>query len=943
MAKTKDLGRLSRARKRIAGCDSPSLFLNGLDLSDEDMALLCPEIAALTQLQKLNLSDNLLTTLPSEIAALTQVQMLDLSENQITVLPPEIAALTQLRGLNLSDNQIAALPPEIAALTQLNELDLSANQVTALPPEIGALTQLRVLLLWVNQLRALPPEVAALAQLQTLDLYGNQLTTFPPEIAALTELQVLDLADNRMTALTPEIAAHTRLQSLHLADNQLTALPSEIAELTQLQVLNLSNNKLTALPAELRSCISLAWLFLHGNHGLGLPSEVLGPKWTECAPLGTRDPAAAADILDYYFATRAGARALREVKLILVGRGEVGKTTLAEVLQGRAFRKNRPRTDGISISRWPVKPRGGQAVVRIWDFGGQEIMHGTHQFFLTRRAIYVVMVDGRDDRYQREAEYWLKLVRAFGGDSTVMVVMNRQKDYKFDLDRNALAHKYGVAPDLFFATECSRKTTIRPVSAAILKLVANLLSHQANFPEKWWAVKAALEGMTDDYLSDAQYRMMCAANGVREANEQDTLLERLSDLGTVVHFPDDHLADLKVLDPEWATDGVYRVVSNERLREQKQGKLKFNSLKEILPKKRWPAALHRRYIIDLMLRFDLCFPAEGENDVFIVPDLLPQNTPNISAWDAKACVVFRYKYPVLPHGVLPRFISKTHRMSEGRDRWRSGVVIAKDGAEALVRADYDANIVDIWVRGDARDARRALLTIARCKFDEIHNRFKELDPDELVAVPRNPTVFVSYRDMILDLRRGSATVPVTLGNTRGDILIEEVLSGVESREQQVKAIELAGTRGREAPVPGKTVYCETYNEGGTHMRDMNMRDNYGQVAEIMNNCWNMVQRQAAGKKQDLLKKLRADVDELMKNLPKDKRDEAPQIADNLEITIKQATNEKPNRKWYSISAEGLLEAAAWVKGFSGEIGGTIKSLGKLLWPDFELPAASSAD
>jgi hypothetical protein len=34
--------------------------------------------------------------------------------------------------------------------------------------------------------------------------------------------------------------------------------------------------------------------------------------------------------------------------------------------------------------------------------------------------------------------------------------------------------------------------------------------------------------------------------------------------------------------------------------------------------------------------------------------------------------------------------------------------------------------------------------------------------------------------------------------------------------------------------------------------------------------------------------------------------------------------------------EGLLEASTFVKDFSGNIAGTIKNLGKSLWPDFLL-------
>jgi hypothetical protein len=57
------------------------------------------------------------------------------------------------------------------------------------------------------------------------------------------------------------------------------------------------------------------------------------------------------------------------------------------------------------------------------------------------------------------------------------------------------------------------------------------------------------------------------------------------------------------------------------------------------------------------------------------------------------------------------------------------------------------------------------------------------------------------------------------------------------------------------------------------------------------------------------------------------------------MLVKQATNKKPDRKWYSLSAEGLLEASKFVKDFSGNIAGTVGQLGKLLWPDFSLPKA----
>ena len=114
-------------------------------------------------------------------------------------------------------------------------------------------------------------------------------------------------------------------------------------------------------------------------------------------------------------------------------------------------------------------------------------------------------------------------------------------------------------------------------------------------------------------------------------------------------------------------------------------------------------------------------------------------------------------------------------------------------------------------------------------------------------------------------------------------------------------------------------------------------DNYGQVGQTLTNCTNMIEQESSSERRTWLEDLQRNVRRLIEQLPADKKDEAPQIADNLEILVKQATSEKPNRKWYSVSAEGLLDAAKWVRDFTGNIGGTIKNLGQAIWPDFQLP------
>ena len=110
---------------------------------------------------------------------------------------------------------------------------------------------------------------------------------------------------------------------------------------------------------------------------------------------------------------------------LCLGRGAGGEDFAHRSAQGWEVRRGHEEDRRVAITRWPLMLPDGEATALVWDFGGQEIMHGTHQFFLTHRSLYLVVVDGRHDRAKQDAEYSRKLlIRAFGGQSPVLVVLN---------------------------------------------------------------------------------------------------------------------------------------------------------------------------------------------------------------------------------------------------------------------------------------------------------------------------------------------------------------------------------------------------------------------------------------------------------------------------------------------------------------------------------------
>ena len=236
---------------------------------------------------------------------------------------------------NLSSRQLLSAEREAASrikaakANRSRELDLNKLGLEVLPDSIGDLKDLEFLSLWQNRLHSLPDSLAQLTNLRTISLGSNKLNPLPTVISRLSSLRTLGLSSNG-----------------------LTQLPTWLKDLQQLEVLVLERNGLRTLPLALRELKSLRELFLQGNPDLDIPPELLGPSFTQSA---NRRSVEAAAILDYYFRTHSGeTRPLNEAKVILVGRGEVGKTSLVEQLLHSQFRTQK-KTEGIVINKWPVR------------------------------------------------------------------------------------------------------------------------------------------------------------------------------------------------------------------------------------------------------------------------------------------------------------------------------------------------------------------------------------------------------------------------------------------------------------------------------------------------------------------------------------------------------------------------------------------------------------
>ena len=679
--------------------------LTSLDLSDLQLAELPREIGQLTNLQTLSLEDNQLTQLPREIGQLTNLRRLSLGFFQSTQNTPGRAR--KLRDSEVPKNQLTQLPPQISQLINLQELYIAGSKAQ-LPPEIGNLVSLRVLSIHNSRLTQLPPEIGQLTNLQFLYAGMNSLVQLPPEICKLSRLQGLYLFINQLMQLSPEIGQLTNLQTLALEGNQLRQLPPEIGRLTNLQTLALESNQLTQLPPEISQLTNLQTLSFTDNPNLLTPPPEIVVQGTQ-------------EVMAFLQAIQRESVKRYEAKLLLVGEGGTGKSSLLRALHGKVFDASQDSTHGIEVETLllphPSLP-GCPLLLNTWDFGGQDIYHATHQFFLTKRSLYLVVWNARTGDEQSKLDFWLKTLSVRAPEAPVLLVATHIDERPADLNVQQYRRAY---PQITGVLQISSKTGegLESLEEAVAQQAAALPLMGQPWPTSWVEVEQALLERPEHHINVEIYTHLCLDKGIRVEMAQGTLGSYLHDLGKILFFRDDPLLNhMVVLKPNWITKAISHVLEDVPTKNA-QGILAHADLPRIwaIDEDGQPYD-HLLYpaFLRLMERFDLSYQIDpqipGIPPTFsLVPQLLPyQPPPSVPAWPSPVTVPGQmqiemiYRFDFIPAGIMSWFIVRTHQYTQHL-HWRDGVVLAY--------RDHGAR-VELFL--STRELRLAVWGVQPCTF-----------------------------------------------------------------------------------------------------------------------------------------------------------------------------------------------------------------------------------
>jgi len=601
-------------------------------------------------------------------------------------------------------------------------------------------------------------------QVTDLNLSSCHIVNLTPIISPLKSLNTLDylnLNSNKIKELLP-LECLNWLTELNLWNNQVEDI-SILKKLNKLKGLDLGLNQIKDI-SPLKSLERLQYLYLHGNPIENPPPEV----WTQGIDA----------IKNYWkFLEKDEEKPLNEAKLLIVGQGGVGKTSLVNRLVRNIFNDHENKTEGINIETWKIKINNENIRLNIWDFGGQEIMHATHQFFLTKRSVYLLVLDARQGKEHNRIEYWLKLIQSFGGDSPILIAINKTDQQPLDINRKYLKSKYPTIK-AFFDISCKTAENLEKLADSIKNTINELPHVHDPFPSTWFAVKENLENMSQDFIEYNEYEKICENKEI-DKSSQHTLIGFLHDLGIVLNFREDtlrpQLKDIGILNPEWVTEGIYKLLNSFDLFQSK-GILDVNQLSALLNSIRYPKKNHR-IIMDLMEKFELCFEFPDYKNRFLIPELLSEEEVDVN-WNFQDSLSFEFHYDILPNSIISRFIVKMQDLISKKTYWRTGVVLADEHNKALIKADIEDKKIFIWVSGNAK-TRRGFLHTIRQTLKSIHKTISKIQAVE--KVPYKNSV-IDYQHLLTLEELGEETfIPEGM---KERVNIAKLLEGVDNRAEK---------------------------------------------------------------------------------------------------------------------------------------------------------------
>lgn len=590
--------------------------------------------------------------------------------------------------LNLDNLNLASIPEELCELTQLTVLALNGNQISDITP-LKNLVNLNELYLRVNKISDITL-LKDLKELVILDISGNQIRDISP-LENLLNLRILYSYDNKIKDITP-------LQNLK-ALQTISLMGNEVSDLTPLtDLFEYKKNEI--------------------NFRISLQQNPLETPPIEIASQGTKS------ILRYFSEKKKGSIKINEAKLLIVGQGGSGKTSLRIKLKNVNADLPAPgdTTRGIEFEEVSFPANNETFTLNMWDFGGQNIQHYAHQFFLTDSSLYVLLTNEREQN--PNFQYWLNIIEMLGKGSPVLIVQNEIAGHCEEIGNiAAIRSRYEnvITPvhkvDLFQAAVDNRfdklKKEIQFHASTNLKHVGK------EYPNSYLEVRKRLREVKEEksFITYSDYKNICIQSGIDNDALMTDIVNTFNQLGVCIYFPEDiELQNFIFLDPKWIIDALFSLLYNEKIIAQKGQFSEADTLTI------WtdPAyqTMHGK-LLRMMERFELAYRIKDSNR-YILPQRLASAKDSYN-WQETDVTKMEYSYKFMPKGIITRITCRLHEKIAYDSVWNDAVIFQGKKSKVFIREVYSENKIAIEAAGFERSE---LLNRVIDEMDDIHKNTK---------------------------------------------------------------------------------------------------------------------------------------------------------------------------------------------------------------------------
>ncbi|WP_337879702.1 COR domain-containing protein, partial [Rheinheimera sp.] len=511
-------------------------------------------------------------------------------------------------------------------------------------------------------------------------------------IEQLTALTSLDVSWCQALTSLAGIEQLTALTSLNVSGCEALTNLASIEQITSLQLLILTKLNLI-LPLEMAAtlCLQLPRLQIHTDNELAIahvPPE-LSRHFNQTV------------FEDWWHAGQlSGFASAKQLKVMILGNGRIGKTQLARNLRGETFDTTIPSTHGIQLHtiswqqvfqhKLAVEPADAGLQLHCWDFGGQDVYLGTHSLFLDEQAVYVLLWHPDSENNEladceglkirnRPLSYWLAYLKSLVGENANILVCQSQCDSPEQHKNAPIPH-----PSPFKALrplDISSKTPdgLEQFYPTFKRALQQQLSSNNDIwlPKSWLAVEQEIRQViaTQPELKQlpfADFEALCEKHSVTAPT---TLANYLHQSGTLFYRAG-HFNNQLILDQQWALQGVYLLLERQQVLPELQAHQgQFNRL--MLQRWLQQQSLNTEDLplfLEMMQQCGACFEVSEDN--FITPDNLPEYEPAraVQYWhDSAADIEIKLSYNFLHDATMRYLLSKIgHMAKQHAYYWRYG-------------------------------------------------------------------------------------------------------------------------------------------------------------------------------------------------------------------------------------------------------------------------------